>query len=117
MSFSLVYIFGRFFFRIGSFLHHWYVHGTRAIWHAAVGQLEALDRTFAVKVTLRHFFEPLYKDYSPVGRILGIVFRTFRILIGAALYLVVFSVYGLAYLVWIAIPVLLIADTARFFFL
>ena len=49
--------------------------------------LTAADQSFAVAITLRHFFEPLYKDYSIVGRVLGIVFRSARVVIGGVCYL------------------------------
>ena len=56
--------------------------------------LTAADQSFAVAITLRHFFEPLYKDYSVIGRIFGIVFRTFRVVIGGVLYLFIALVFA-----------------------
>ncbi|HVO28374.1 MAG TPA: hypothetical protein VMT81_00090 [Candidatus Paceibacterota bacterium] len=104
MDFAPVYLVQRFLYRIGDFFHHWYVHGSRAIGNQLMVTLEAADQTFAVKITLRHFFEPLYKDYSIIGRILGVVFRTGRVIIGGAVYLVIAICFAAAYLVWLAIP-------------
>ena len=71
--------------------------------------LTAADRSFAVAITLRHFFEPLYKDYSIIGRILGIVFRSARVAIGAMFYLILALVFVVAYLIWLAIPAVIIS--------
>lgn len=75
--------------------------------------LTVADRSFAVGVTLRHFFEPLYKDYSIVGRILGIVFRSARVAIGGVCYLFLALVFALAYVIWLAIPAVIIFYAAK----
>ena len=104
MDFAPAYLVQRFFYRILDFFHHWYVDGSRAIGNKFMLTLEAADQSFAAKITLRHFFEPLYKDYSVIGRILGIVFRTGRIVIGGIVYLLIALCFALVYLVWLAIP-------------
>ncbi|MGB9609022.1 MAG: hypothetical protein ACPL3E_01455, partial [Minisyncoccia bacterium] len=93
-----------FLFRIYEFLNHWYVKGTRWIFHYWISTLESLDYSFAIKVNLKHFFEPMYKDYSLIGRILSIFFRTLRILIGSFVYLII-SFFALIFIViWVLIP-------------
>ena len=72
MDFAPIYLAQRFFYRIGEFFHHWYVDGSRAIGRKFMLALSIADQSFAIKVTLHHFFEPLYKDYSVIGRILGL---------------------------------------------
>ena len=108
MDFAAVYLVQRFFYRIGDFFHHWYVDASLGWGHSFISALEDLDRTFAVGITLRHFFEPLYRDYSVIGRILGVVFRSGRLLIGGAGYAVIALVFAALYLVWVAVlPVLI----------
>lgn len=102
----LTYLAKRLFWRLENFFHNWYVHGSRRLAHYFISTLEAMDRNLAVKVTLKHFFEPLYKDYTPIGRILGFFFRLGRLAIG----LVVYSIFGLIglgiYLGWLMLPAL-----------
>ncbi len=98
------YFFRQFFTRIWSFLQHWYVNSFRHISHASLSLLERLDRIFAVKITLRHLFEPLYQDYTVLGFILGFIFRSISVLIGSALYLLIFTIATVLYLAWAAIP-------------
>jgi hypothetical protein len=108
MSFSLVYLVHRFFYRLFDFFHHWYIDGSRHFAHVFISFLERLDEIFAVKITLRYFFQPLYKDYSIMGRILGIIFRSFRVLIGTAVYILVSFVFLVIYLGWLAVPPIII---------
>ena len=113
MDFSFAYLVQRFFYHLFDFFHHWYVDGSRRFAHSFISALESADRTFAVKITLRHFFEPLYRDYSVIGRILGIVFRTGRVIIGSIIYCAVAIVFVVAYVVWLVIPVAIIFYAVR----
>jgi len=113
MDFSFVYLVQRFFYRFFDFFHHWYIDGSRRFAHIFISTLESADRTFAVKITMRHFFEPLYKDYTVIGRILGIIFRTGRIAIGAVAYFVIAGIFAAIYLVWLAIPAVILFYAAR----
>lgn len=110
MSFSLVYLAGRFFFRLGDFFHHWYADGSRRFFHWFLSTLEHFDQTFAVRITLEHFFEPLYKDYSPIGRLLGLVFRAGRVLMGSAIYLLMSALFLLLYALWLSLPPFLLLN-------
>ena len=104
MQFSVIYILNRFIYRLGDFFHNWYIHGSRNFTHRFVSVLEEIDRTVALKVTLRYFFQPLYKDYTVVGRILGVIFRSGRVLIGFAVYAALTVVFLLIYGVWLVLP-------------
>ncbi len=103
-DFAFGYLLHRIFYRIFDFFRHWYVDGSRMIAHGFILTLEHLDRSLAVKITLEHFFEPLYKDYSVIGRLLGVIFRTVRVVVGIAVYAAIMVCFIGAYLAWIAIP-------------
>ncbi len=113
MSFSLVYLIERFFSRIRDFFYHWYLGGSLFIFRYFMDVLESFDRTLALKVTLLHFFEPLYGDYSIVGRVLGIIFRTFRVLIGSVVYFFLAAIASIIYLIWLVIPVFIIYEIIK----
>ena len=78
-----------------------------------MGAITAADQSFAVAITLRHFFEPLYKDYSVIGRILGIVFRAARVAIGGIFYILIALLFAIIYLVWLAIPAVILFYAAK----
>lgn len=99
-----LYLLNRFFFRISDFFHHWYIDGSRALLHRFISFFESLDRTFAVRITLRYFWKPLYGDYTIVGHVLGLFFRLSRVLLGSAVYLFCAAAMLCVYLAWLALP-------------
>lgn len=115
MDFAPVYLIQRFFYRFVDFFHHWYVDGSRVIGHRFMTALTEADRSLALKITLRYFFRPLYGDYTVIGRILGIIFRTGRIIIGAVVYVVIAFLFLLLYLAWLAVPAVIIIYAAKGF--
>lgn len=115
MSFSLTYLVGRFFYRIFDFFHHWYIDGSRAFGGRFMATIASADRSLALRVTMRHFFEPLYKDYSVIGRILGVIFRTGRVVVGFFAYLAIAAFFLAIYVIWLAIPLLILYYAAETF--
>lgn len=113
MDFAPVYLLWRFVYRIFEFFHHWYVDGSRLFAHKYISVLERADEIFAVKITLRYFFHPLYKDYTVIGRILGVIFRTLRIAAGLVAYILISAIFIVVYVAWVAIPFLILIYAAR----
>lgn len=111
MNFAVVYLAVRFFYRIFDFFHHWYVDGTKRLGHYTANFFERLDKNLALTITVRYFFEPLYKDYTFIGRILGIIFRSGRVALGVVLYAVLGLLFLFVYLVWWGLPLALILYT------
>lgn len=76
--------------------------------HMFLSLFERVDRVVALRMTAKYIFHPLYKDYSVVGRVVGFIFRTLRIIIGV----VVYAVLGIAclgvYAAWVALPLAVI---------
>jgi hypothetical protein len=108
MHFALVYLIHRAIFRVVAFFRHWYIDASRALFHALLSTLEEADQRIALRVTLRHFFEPLYQDYSIVGRILGIIFRLFRVLGGVVFYGGAALLVAAVAVLWYAVPLILL---------
>jgi len=108
MDFAPAYLIQRFFYRIIDFFHHWYVDGSRVIGHKFISTLEDMDQTFALKITFRYFFQPLYRDFSVIGRILGIIFRFWRIVLGGMVYFFITVLFLIFYLAWVATPIIIL---------
>lgn len=104
MDFALGYLFHRFFFRLSDFFHHWYTDGTRAFAHAYVSFLERTDKFFGVRINWRYIFQPLYRDFTIIGRIMGLIFRSIRIVLGLVIYAAASILFLIAYLAWLALP-------------
>ena len=107
-DFSIFYLANRFVFRVSDFFRHWYVDGSRFFLVQFLNYVRTLDKTLALKVTFRHLFEPLYKDYTIVGTFLGPVFRIGRVLFGTLLYALIAIVAVILYAVWIFAPAIIL---------
>lgn len=104
----ITYLINRFIFRIKEFIRHWYIKSFFIYSQFIVSILEKLDRYFALKITWRHIFEPLYQDRTILGYLLGFIFRFLRLTIGGLFYLlIILTAMGL-YLIWLLIPFFII---------
>ncbi len=98
------YLINRLFFRIRMLFKHWYKDGSKIFFHTLIGFLEYLDRFFAIEITFKHIFEPLYQDKSFIGYVMGFLFRITRIILALIVYSIVVLFFVFLYLIWLAIP-------------
>lgn len=98
------YLIGRALYRISLFFSDWYGGGFRIVGRFAINTFERLDKTWAVWITFKNIFQPLYQDHTFTGRILGFFFRSVRIIIGLALYAVVIVVAIVVYAIIAVAP-------------
>ena len=105
---SLVYLLTHLGRRILDFFRHWYYHGFLRAIHWSYNILERLDKIFALRITAKNWFQPLYQDYSFIGYLWGFVFRTVRIFLA----LIVYGIFALAafgiFILWFLIPIYVI---------
>ncbi|MDO8601644.1 MAG: hypothetical protein Q7R62_00720 [bacterium] len=85
----ITYLLGRTVYRIKLFFSDWYIGGFRFVSRRTIDLLESLDRTWALAITFKNIFQPLYQDHTFTGRILGFIFRSIRIVIGIGLYVLI----------------------------
>lgn len=104
MTSILVYLGNRFFYRFREFLRHWYKDGFFFFSRRLINFLERLDRYFALKVTLRYLFQPLYQNYTFIGYVLGFIFRGIRVGLAGFIYFLIILVWLVFYLFWAFIP-------------
>ncbi|MEK9186437.1 MAG: hypothetical protein AAB885_02505 [Patescibacteria group bacterium] len=107
MALSLIYLVNRFFYRLTSFFIHWYWDSLNLVWRKTFGILRHLDQFFALKITFKNFFRPLYQDYTFIGYLFGIFFRFWRVFGALIIYSAIFLTGAAIYLVWIAIPIII----------
>jgi hypothetical protein len=113
MNFSAVYLVQRFAYRTIEFLRHWYVRSARIYSNFIITRFERLDRRFAWMVTLKNLFQPLFKDYTIIGYVIGFIFRSVRLIVAGVIYAVFFCIAVFAYLIWLAIPPILFLSALR----
>ncbi len=107
---SLVYIMNHFIRRIGDFFRHWYIDGFLKATDLILNGLERLDRRFALRITAKNWFQPLYQDYSAIGYLWGFIFRTIRIAVSLFVYGVFLSIAAILFLIWLLIPFFVIYE-------
>ncbi len=106
MSFSLIYLLRRAGFRIYKFFYDWYAGGFFIASHIVMNVFGGLESFFALRITMKNLFVPLFGDSGLVGRVLGFLLRSLRILIAAVVYALVFMLGVSGYFVWAFIPFL-----------
>lgn len=98
------------------FFRHWFINGPRTIFHQALSFIHFLDNFFALYITIRYLFTPLYQDYSLVGYILGPLVRlcllfssliTYGLVLGITLFITFF---------WLSIPILILINSFNILF-
>jgi len=104
----LSYLGNRFFYRIVEFLRHWYKDGFFFFFRRLIDFLEQLDRYFALRITLRHLFIPLYQNYTFIGYVLGFIFRGVKLGIAGFIYFLVILIWLGLYLGWALVPLIII---------
>lgn len=107
-SFALSYLVQLFLARVAGFFRHWYADGSRAFMARYRAVSGSLEQTVASREMLHLLFRPLYGDYSVVGRIIGPIFRSLRLLGGFFAHLFIALGFGVAYIAWLLVPPFLI---------
>ena len=103
------YIFTELSKRLTDFFRRWYGLASIRIWANLIERLSSIDRVFAIRINAKLWSQPLYGDYTIVGRIIGPIFRIGRIIIGLSMYVVLTLVTFVAWLVWLMIPLYIIS--------
>ena len=91
-------------YRVLEFLIHWYPDSFRFAGGKFMDLLKDWDKTLALRITVRHWLQPLYQDRTFIGYILGPIFRTGRIVVALAVYLLAAGLAALLYAIWLIIP-------------
>lgn len=90
------------------FFRNWYFNTSKKFWTGTLNQFYDFEKTLALRINLHYWLVPLYQDYSIVGYLIGVPFRTFRIFLALIFYLIYFSIALIIWLIWVSIPILII---------
>ena len=89
------------------FPYWWYYEVPRWFFIISKRIFTFLDRKFAVVLMLRLWFTPLFGDPNVVGRVIGFIFRSIRIITGSILIVLAELALLFYFLLWLTIPFLL----------
>lgn len=88
----------------GKFAYQWYIADSRSFWNGFLDFIKFIDRDFGVVANVYNWLNPLYGDYSWVGKLIGPFLRTGRIFFGLFIYAIFFTVALSVYFLWLALP-------------
>lgn len=103
-----IYLASRFIQCVFEFLEHWYWGSFQVAGGKFIDLLKDWDKSLALRITIRHWLQPLYQDRTFIGYILGPIFRTGRIALALVVYLTATVLAGLLYLIWLFIPLYIV---------
>ncbi|MCK5084674.1 MAG: hypothetical protein KAQ64_03400 [Candidatus Pacebacteria bacterium] len=86
------------------FFFFWYLTSSKAFWNKEILFIKSIERDIGVIINLKLMFQPIFGDYSYMGRVIGPIFRTGRILVGLIIMAVSIAVVVIIYLIWIILP-------------
>ncbi|OGY62053.1 MAG: hypothetical protein A3H06_02475 [Candidatus Colwellbacteria bacterium RIFCSPLOWO2_12_FULL_44_13] len=108
MNFAIGYCLYRAGYECVVFVKRWYGEGLRTIVQKCIAILERLDQTLALKITAKNLIEPLYKDKTFLGYLLGFVLRAGRIIVSVIIYSGVAAVGSIVCFLWLALPLFIV---------
>lgn len=89
---------------IYNFLYFWYIKSSKDFWKNEVEFMRSVEREIGVMINLKLITQPIFGDYSYVGRFLGPFFRFCRVTVGLMILLISFVFTILIYIIWILLP-------------
>ena len=87
-----------------SFFSFWYLTSSKSFWRKEIDFIKGIERDIGVFINLKLIFQPIFGDYSYMGRVIGPIFRISRVLIGFAIVSASVVVVIVVYLIWIILP-------------
>lgn len=91
---------------IGGFLYWWYFLVPVSFILYILRLMKVFLDVLAVPVMIRTLFTPLFHDYTLTGRGLSFVFRSFRIIFGLIVNLLISAVLVVFFFTWLALPII-----------
>ncbi|MDD4761445.1 MAG: hypothetical protein PHZ25_00235 [Candidatus Pacebacteria bacterium] len=111
-----VFIIQSFFLRFFLFFKHWYYDGFFFSIRKIISILTFFDSFFALKITALNLFQPLFQDYSIIGRLISFPFRIILLFSGFLLYITIISCAIFLFLLWSSFPLLIILKSLEIIF-
>lgn len=97
--------FVKFFYKsLYDFLYFWYFKGSLDFWRRELDFIKSTERDMGLVLNLKLITQPIFGDYTYMGRIIGPIFRLFRVLSSVIILLISCLAIIVAYFIWIALP-------------
>jgi len=103
----------RFLKGIFNFVVFWYVKSSKEFWRQEIAFVRKVESDIGILVNLKLITQPIFGDYSAMGKIIGPIFRLCRVFIGSAIVIISLMVIIVSYVVWLIMPALVIVMVLR----
>ena len=87
-----------------NFFYIWYIQSSKDFWHKEISFIKRIERDIGILINLKLLFQPIFGDYSYIGRVIGPLFRLGRVFIGLFIIFISFIVVLMIYFIWILLP-------------
>ena len=90
---------------IFDFFYFWYVTSSGDFWRREIVFIRQVERDIGIMINLKLITQPIFGDYTAMGKVIGPVFRLGRVLFGCAV--VAFSALTIValYIFWLLLPI------------
>ncbi len=89
--------------------YKWYITDSKSYWNSVIVFLKFMDRDLGLVANIYNWTSPLYGDYSLIGKAIGPIFRTFRIILSGLAYSGIIVIAASFYALWLALPLGILA--------
>jgi hypothetical protein len=89
---------------IFNFFYFWYFSSSKSFWRKEISFMKGIERDIGVFINLKLLFQPIFGDYSYMGRVIGPIFRLGRVLLGFIIMAISIIVILIIYTIWIILP-------------
>ena len=87
-----------------NFFSFWYITSSKVFWSKEIIFIKGIERDMGVLINLKLMFQPIFGDYSYLGRVIGPIFRLGRVFAGFFIVAVSVIAAMIIYLIWIILP-------------
>ncbi len=99
-----IYLVKTLYFRVVMFFRRWYVNGFFTALNMLRRVLRSLERKMALRANLHFLFKPLYQEYNIVGYVMGFLYRSVKLVVGAVVYGIIIVCAAVLFVAWACIP-------------
>ncbi|MFA6897189.1 MAG: hypothetical protein WCQ96_02810 [Patescibacteria group bacterium] len=89
---------------IAGFLFFWYVQGSKDFWRREINMVKGVERDIGILINLKLILQPIYGDYSLIGKLIGPIFRLGRVLLGCLFVILLSGLIVVCYALWLLLP-------------
>lgn len=94
----------RIFKSISDFMFFWYVRGSQDFGHREINMIKGVERDIGIFINLKLLFQPIYSDYSLIGKLIGPILRLCRVFFGCLLVIFLSVLIVVCYALWLLLP-------------